>query len=330
MRPLPSLALAGFLTLAAVASCVKTEAAPAALPEPPPTGFANPLTGAKLYVDPASQAASEAKKVGGSPGQLLQRIASQPQADWMGEWTPGIEAAVRERVNQARAAGAARVFVAYNIPNRDCGQYSRGGADDPAKYREWILAFARGIGDGGAVVILEPDSLGQLRDCLKEPDQQVRLDLLRYAIRAIRAQPHAAVYLDAGNANWVAAEEMAKRLEAAGVQEAHGFSLNVSNYVATDKTIAYGKEIAKHLGAPVPFVIDTSRNGQGAAPDFAWCNPPGRGLGPAPTTNTGDPQVHAFLWIKRPGESDGTCNGGPPAGQWFMDAALELVIKAKM
>ncbi|MFI2791482.1 glycoside hydrolase family 6 protein, partial [Kitasatospora sp. NPDC018614] len=43
-----------------------------------------------------------------------------------------------------------------------------------------------------------------------------------------------------------------------------------------------------------------------------------------PTTRTADPLVDAYLWIKRPGESDGTCKGGPKAGQWWETYALEL------
>ena len=41
-----------------------------------------------------------------------------------------------------------------------------------------------------------------------------------------------------------------------------------------------------------------------------------------PTAQTGDPLVDALLWIKRPGESDGACNGGPPAGTWWPEDAL--------
>jgi endoglucanase len=76
-------------------------------------------------------------------------------------------------------------------------------------------------------------------------------------------------------------------------------------------------------------VIDTSRNGNG--PDTSagdtpnWCNPPGRALGPNPSTNTGMQQVDAFLWVKQPGSSDGSCRPGEPrAGQWWPDYALEL------
>ena len=38
----------------------------------------------------------------------------------------------------------------------------------------------------------------------------------------------------------------------------------------------------------------------------------------------GHPLADAFLWVKTPGESDGTCNGGPRAGEWWADYALEL------
>ncbi|WP_285100710.1 glycoside hydrolase family 6 protein [Promicromonospora sp. MEB111] len=94
------------------------------------------------------------------------------------------------------------------------------------------------------------------------------------------------------------------------------------------------------------FVVDTSRNGRGAwaapagvYPDAeTWCNPPDRGLGPRPTTDTGNELVDALLWIKIPGESDGECFRGlggpedpergmvdPPAGQWFPEQARELI-----
>ncbi|HVG45729.1 MAG TPA: glycoside hydrolase family 6 protein, partial [Longimicrobium sp.] len=47
-------------------------------------------------------------------------------------------------------------------------------------------------------------------------------------------------------------------------------------------------------------------------------------LGRAPTTRTGHPLVDAYLGVKMPGQSDGTCNGGPRAGEWWADYALEL------
>src|SRR5664279_2548897 len=62
----------------------------------------------------------------------------------------------------------------------------------------------------------------------------------------------------------------------------------------------------------VHYIIDTSRNGLGPAPDGAlnWCNPPGRALGALPTAVTAGTHSDAYLWIKRPGESDGACHPG--------------------
>jgi endoglucanase len=120
---------------------------------------------------------------------------------------------------------------------------------------------------------------------------------------------------------------MAQRLRQAGIGRARGFSLNVSNFNATADETAYGHTVAAAVGGK-PFVIDTSRNGLGRAPDSAWCNPPGRALGQPPTSQTGDPLVDAYLWIKAPGESDGSCNGAPAAGVWWPEYALGLAQRA--
>ena len=39
------------------------------------------------------------------------------------------------------------VLVAYDIPGRDCAQYSAGGALDESAYEAWIDALASGIGN---------------------------------------------------------------------------------------------------------------------------------------------------------------------------------------
>jgi hypothetical protein len=54
-------------------------------------------------------------------------------------------------------------MVRYNIPFRDCAQYSAGGATSVAEYEAWIHAVAAGIGTRDAVVLLEPDGLWSTR-----------------------------------------------------------------------------------------------------------------------------------------------------------------------
>jgi endoglucanase len=213
------------------------------------------------------------------------------------------------------------VFVAYNIPNRDCASYSTGGSTSGDAYRRWIRDFADGVGGKRAIVILEPDALAGM-DCLNAPAREERVALIREGVQALKAQG-ASVYIDAGNAQWHPPAEMAKRLQQAGIAMAEGFALNVSNVQATSLDVAYGERLSRLVGGK-HFIIDTSRNGIPGTDPRQWCNPRGRALGVAPTTNTGHPLIDAFLWVKPPGESDGTCGGGPPAGSWWSAYALEL------
>ena len=93
--------------------------------------------------------------------RLIQKMVTTPQAVWITSGTPkDVTKQVRATMRAAKATRTVPVLVAYDLPYRDCAQYSAGGATDTAAYQAWIDAFAAGIGDGQAVVLLEPDSLG--------------------------------------------------------------------------------------------------------------------------------------------------------------------------
>ncbi len=298
---------------------------------PPPTnvGPGDVFEGAKLYVDPYSNAKRQADEWRSSrpaDAASLDKIAAQADADWFGDWSGDVQKAVNDRVTTISNAGALPVLVAYNIPMRDCSGYSGGGATSSEAYKAWIRSFADGIGSRKAAVILEPDAVAYT-SCLSEADKQTRLALIKEGVGVLKAKGNTAVYIDAGHSNWVGAAQMAGRLTEAGISGADGFSLNVSNLQTTANNTAYGKDLSSPLGGK-HFVIDTSRNGLGPSPDDQWCNPPGRALGEKPTAATADPLVDAYLWVKPPGESDGTCNGGPPAGTWWPEYALGLAQRA--
>lgn len=288
----------------------------------------NPFVGVKLWVDPESLAMLRANALRGqepAKAKTLDKIAKQPQALWLGEWNSNIYRTVQHVVGRAKEQGAVPVFIAYNVPGRDCGQHSAGGLKDADSYKRWIRRIAAGIGEDSAVVILEPDAIPLLdkENCLSPEQQQERLGLILDAVRVLRKNPRTIVYIDGGHAAWKPPEFIAEKLKLAGLDEAHGFSLNTSNYGPTNKNIEFGKKVSALTGG-AHFVIDTSRNGAGYAPEFEWCNPPGRKIGNPPSTETGEPLVDAFLWLKRPGESDGACNGGPQAGAFWTERALEL------
>ncbi|GAA4842796.1 glycoside hydrolase family 6 protein [Actinomycetospora corticicola] len=294
-----------------------------------------PAAASEFWVDPASTAAKQVEEwrnQGRSADATeLEKIARQPVARWIG--SDGNTAdEVRGLVGQAKAAGRTAVLVAYNIPNRDCGLYSQGGASDDGDYRNWVSDFASGLGGTKTIVILEPDALPQtLTNCEGQGEQEGREALLAGAVKTL-SQAGAEVYIDAGNPGFVTdTGKLADGLRKSGVDQAAGFALNVSNFQSTDAVESYGKKVSDAVGGK-KFVIDTSRNGNGpytSSDDKNWCNPPGRALGTPPTRSTGDPRVAAFLWIKEPGDSDGECRGGPKAGDWMPDYALGLAKAAK-
>ncbi len=286
----------------------------------------NPFNGAVWYIDPNSNASKQATDWRYSlPAAAAQmdKIASQPSAYWFDNPPSSVGAAVSKRVETIAAAGALPVLVAYYIPKRDCYEL---GAPTAETYQTWIRAFAAGIGDHKAIVILEPDALANIT-CLSTSDQVTRLSLLNEAVAVLEAKPDVAVYIDAGHANWVSASVMAQWLNEVGIVSAQGFALNVSSFGAVADNIAYGRQISRLVGHK-HFVIDTSRDGLGPASDGEWCNPPERALGPRATIETDDALADAYLWIKPPGESDGTCNGGPVAGAWWPEYALGLAQRA--
>lgn len=331
-----AVALATAATTAAVALPRATAAdspSDVAISADPVVLTASPFRGARWFVDPASNARRTASGLRSSDparAELFDKIGDHAQADWFGDWNPTSEvrSAVAARIATIRKAGALPVLVAYAIPARDCGGYSAGGSGTPAGYRGWVDAFAAGLDGGPVAIVLEPDALAQMTTSCLGTSTAVneRAALLKEAVQTL-ASRGAGVYLDAGNSDWLSVNEAASRLRRAGIGQARGFALNVSNYRTTTESIAYGRAVSDALGGGVPFVVDTSRNGRGPAADAEWCNPQGRALGPRPAVApTG--RVDAYLWVKRPGESDGECNGGPQAGAWWPAYAEGLASRA--
>ncbi|MGW2834005.1 glycoside hydrolase family 6 protein [Streptomyces sp. NPDC001286] len=247
---------------------------------------------------------------------IASRIADRPAAVWLTDPSPStIASRVRAVTSGAAAQGRVPVLVAYAIPDRDCGGASEGGAPDLDAYGRWIDAFAAGLGSGEVVVVLEPDSIAQA-GCLSADRRAARLASLARAGRVLKAaDPKTRVYYDAGHSGWHPAGEQAALLRQAGAASAassDGIFSNVSNFRTTADEIAYDRRVLDALGGPASLgaVIDTSRNGNGAPADGAWCDPAGRRIGRAPTLSTGQARIDAYLWVKLPGESDG-CKGAP-------------------
>ena len=117
----------------------------------------NPFLGRKLFVDPSMASVKQAaawRAQRPDDAALMDKIASQPQ----GEWSGAVKMFVRDKMRQYAEVDAMGLFIVYNVPERDCGQHSKGGAKNADAYLEWIDKIAAGVDDGKAVMILEPDS----------------------------------------------------------------------------------------------------------------------------------------------------------------------------
>lgn len=279
-----------------------------------------------LLVEPwgaAANAARDLRERGKNrQGVAAEYIAKRPIAVWLSSYydDDALRALIDRDLERARQTGTTAVFVTYDIPNRDCGGKSAGGATSMDAYLAWNRSIANLLQGHRATVLIEPDSIGQVSSCPSQTSG--RLEGLRAAARAYY-DAGVPAYLDGGNSSWIQPSTMETRLRAAGIQYARGFFTNVANYQPVKAERHYAESLASSLGEDVHYVIDTGRNGQGWK--GTWCNAVGAGLGRDPDVATHGYRLDAFLWVKTPGASDGRCTGGPAPGRWFPDYAEKLV-----
>jgi endoglucanase len=198
----------------------------------------------------------------------IEAMIETPQAVWINGGTTDARsrAQVRQVVKRAAAQRKVPVLVLYNVPYRDCAQYSSGGASTIAEYASWIRAVAKGIGRERAVVLLEPDGLGIIPNYTPvgqtepewcrptvdgapapEADAQSRFTALNDAVDVLTALPKVDLYLDGTHTGWLNVGDISDRLLKAGVLRADGFFLNVSNYQFTTNQLFYGTWISSCL-----------------------------------------------------------------------------------
>jgi len=352
------------------------------------TKDANPLAGARLYVNPDFTRMIE-MMAARTPAQApaLKKLAVQPTAVWLDsvKRVPSVSRHLDEARRQqvAGAPPVVPVFVVYDLPGRDCAAKASSGefsVKDEARYQhEYIDAIAaafRAHPSQPVVIILEPDSLANLATNLGLESCAAAEGAYRrgiaYAISKL-SLPNVSIYLDAAHGGWLGwkrnltkiAEIFRSVLDAAGGSEhIRGFAVNVSNYNPTKVVggrrgspsdpgpdeLSYVDDLRQALSEvgihDKGFVIDTARNGRlGIRANGAnWCNIARAGLGERPHVAP-VPGIDAYLWIKPPGESDGTSDpraprfdsncaspealpGAPQAGELFPAYLLDLVKNA--
>ena len=298
---------------------------------PAQTGDQNPLAGLRFYVDQESSAMEQWRSLRRSGQQhkadLVWKIAREPKSVWVGRFTsPNFQVKVRRIFDSAHAQGAVPILTVLRAQSTRCSPtYDGGGPAEDARTRAWYDDLGRAIGSDRVVIAFEPDSLGTI-DCHARSRRAARYRLLRYGIDVLSRNANATIYIEAGASDWEGASRMAKKLRKVGVAKVRGFMLNATHYDWTRANVAYGLKLSRLVGGK-HFVINTAENGRGPIHTrlangrrlTQWCNPPKRGLGPAPTTNTSNPMADAYLWINRPGYAQ-SCQGRPIA--WYLPRAL--------
>jgi cellulose 1,4-beta-cellobiosidase len=277
------------------------------------------------------------------------------------------------------------VLVLYDLPGRDCNAEASAGelpADEGGEaryqhdYIDVIAAALRSHPDGRIAIVVEPDSLSNLVTNLPNPRcaavEGIYKRGVAYAISKL-SLPNVFLYIEASHAGWLSWPKNIVRSVplyaevlrmAGGADRIRGFALNVSNYDPleahnptprdpagpSDDELGYVNDLAQALGRAgitgKGFVVDTGRNGRADIRTAAgsWCNVRGAGLGQRPRAAPA-PLVDAYLYIKVPGESDGTSDpraprfdpncasddaaaGAPQAGAIFDDYLIDLLENA--
>jgi endoglucanase len=185
-----------------------------------------------------------------------------------------------------------------------------------------------------AVLLLETDGLGSSSCVARRGALGEWVALLDYEIQAVATLPHVVAYVEAGYSDSNSVDYTARALNGAGIQRIRGFYTNDTHLNWTIKEVRWATGVSVRTGG-AHFIVNTAQNGQGPLLNKRprtqgiqnLCNPPRRGIGPRPTTNTGFALADAWLWTSPPGNSSG-CGGGPKGGVFWPARAIGLASRA--
>lgn len=274
----------------------------------------------KLFVDPDSSAFIALRKANNKDKNKLSLLANTPTGIWQSA-SSDINT-FSTKINQARKNNQIPIVVLYAVPNIGCGNSGKSSVET---YLQWLKQRAKVLDGTESIVILEPDSVAMYY-CLNSTQLATRKSALNSAISEL-SKTDAKIYVDAGHSSWQGVDKMVSNLNTLNMGLADGISVNVSNFQTNSSSEEYVLSILDRLkNDKLTGVIDTSRNGNGPK-DGQWCNPLGRKIGTKSVLN-GNSRIAGYLWIKVPGESDGSgndCNNGTKEGTFWQDYALDLV-----
>lgn len=212
------------------------------------------------------------------------------------------------------------------------GAWSGDGQWNVGASERWYQELAAGIGTARALVILQIDLPFAARTRNQQPET-----IDAYGARALSADPHTTVYIDAGAYGWLSPAEQGALLISNGIRHARGFSVNDTQYGSMSQELEYGAQVLAYLNhhgiAGKHFLVNTAQNGQpylagqvsGPSNDTPRCASRTQTLcqrtGIPPTTDVTNPRWHlsardaaiargdvdGYVWASQPWD----VNGGP-------------------
>ncbi len=272
----------------------------------------------------------------------LSKIAAQPDAQRLSIFSegggPGAIFGQTEKIfcsNLSADPGSIPIFNTYFL------HPALGGCPTPAQVRAYTPTFDRRVDEMAAatdrrpaVFLLELDAIGSSSCIARDGSLPAWEADLRYEMDKMQALPHTVVYIEAGYSDSNSVAYTARILNAIHVDRIRGFFTNDTHNNWTSHEVRWATAIARRTHG-AHFVVNTSDNGRGPLLERNrvkngnedLCNPPGRGLGPMDTTQTGFAYADAFMWTHPPGNSSG-CGGGPPAGVFWAAKAIGMAERA--
>jgi endoglucanase len=272
---------------------------------------------------------------------LLEKIASEPEPQRFSSFSAGGgPGAILGQVRKVLCNNGEADPTAIPILTTYFLHASLKGCPSAGEINAYMPTFERrigelvtGIGRRPVVLLLELDGIGSSQCIAQSGGLSAWEAALRYEVDATASLPHAVVYVEAGYSDGNSPAYTARVLNAINIHRIRGFFTNDTHLNWTSNEIKWGDAVSRMTGG-ADFVIDTANNGDGPLRNSSrklgienLCNPPGRALGPRPTTSTGFAHVDAFLWTHVPGVSAG-CGGGPPGSVFWPPYAEGLAARA--
>jgi endoglucanase len=290
---------------------------------------------AKLGRDPAL-----ARKV-----KLLEKIAAEPEANRFSQYSggggPGAIYGQVHKIychNLAADPGSVPIFTTFFLYQAGYCESKSEILAHRATFQRQIDEMARGIDKRPAVMLLELDAIGA-SGCMARTGALPYWEAnIRYEVDKMAALPHTVVYVEGGYADSNSPGYTARALRSVDIGKIRGFFTNDTHESWTINEIHWAQQVSRLVGG-THFIVNTATNGRGPLVprdrvhngNEVLCNPPGRGIGPLPTTTPTDTRSHkvisgadALLWTAPPGNSSGSCNGGPPAGTFWPAKAIGM------